>query len=410
MEIAPLPPDESARLDALRRYDVLDTASEDAFDDLTCLAAKICGAPIALVSLIDSRRQWFKAKVGVAACETSRDMAFCAHTILQRAILEVPDALADPRFATNPLVTQDPFIRFYAGIPLVTPEGHALGTLCVIDRVPRQLTSDQRQALTILGRQVVNLLELRLRRTLLKQSEAAQQQAEQIQAQLHFALNHGFDGAAMLDREGRYTYINQAHATLYGYESVELIGQPWTVLYSSEWRTRISEEFLPVLHQQGYWLGEVTGKKKSGEAIIAEISLTCLTAGDTSGNWLLCTSRDITAKKMAEYELSRTQTRLQSVLGAATGVSIIATDSQGLITVFNKGAEHMLGYSAEEMIGKQTPASFHLSEEVVAHSRSLTARFGREIGGFDVFVELARLGVRRNVNGPTSAKMGSGGS
>ena len=392
MEIAPLPPDESARLDALRRYDVLDTAPEDAFDDLTCLAAKICDAPIALVSLIDPHRQWFKAKVGVTAHETSRDMAFCAHTILQRSILEVPDALADPRFATNPLVTQDPFIRFYAGIPLVTPEGHALGTLCVIDRVPRQLTSDQRQALTILGRQVVNLLELRLRRALLKQSESAQQQAEQIQAQLHFALNHGFEGAAMLDREGRYTYVNQAHATLYGYESVELIGQPWTMLYSSEWRTRISEEFFPVLLQQGYWLGEVTGKKKSGEAIIAEISLTCLTTGDTSGNWLLCTCRDITAKKMAEYELSQTQARLQSVLDAATGVSIIATDPQGLITVFNKGAERTLGYSAEEMIGKQTPASFHLSEEVVAHSRRLTARFGREIGGFDVFVELARLG------------------
>ena len=151
MEIAPLPPDESARLDALRRY-ILDTAPEDAFDDLTCLAAKICDAPIALVSLIDPHRQWFKAKVGVTVCETSRDIAFCAHTILQRSILEVPDALADPRFATNPLVTQDPFIRFYAGIPLVTPEGHALGTLCVIDRVPRQLTSDQRQALTILGR------------------------------------------------------------------------------------------------------------------------------------------------------------------------------------------------------------------------------------------------------------------
>ena len=392
MEIAPLPPDESARLDALRRYDVLDTASEDMFDDLTCLAAEICGTPIALVSLIDSHRQWFKAKVGVTAHETSRNMAFCAHTILQRSILEVPDALADPRFATNPLVTQDPFIRFYAGIPLVTPEGHALGTLCVIDRVPRQLTSDQRQALTILGRQVVNLLELRLRRALLKQSESAQQQAEQIQAQLHFALNHGFEGAAMLDWEGRYTYVNQAHATLYGYESAELIGQPWTVLYSSEWRTKISEEFFPVLHQQGHWLGEATGKKKTGEAIIAEISLTCLTTGDTSGNWLLCTCRDITAKKMAEYELSRTQARLQSVLDAATGVSIIATDPQGLITVFNKGAERTLGYSAEEMIGKQTPASFHLSEEVVAHSRRLTARFGREIGGFDVFVELARLG------------------
>jgi PAS domain S-box-containing protein len=392
MEIAPLPPDELARLDALRRYDILDTAPEAAFDDLTHLAMQICGTPIALVSLVDPHRQWFKAKFGVTVCETSRDIAFCAHTILQHELFEVPDTLADSRFATNPLVTHDPFIRFYAGTPLVTSEGQALGTLCVIDRVPRQLTSDQRLALTILGRQVVTLLEFRLRQTLLKQSEAAQQQAEQVQAQLSFALNHGFEGAAMLDREGRYTYMNQAYAQLYGYESVELMGQPWTVLYSPEWVANISKELFPVLREQGFWLGETIGKKKSGEAVIVEISLTWMTAEETSRHWLLCTCRDITAKKMAQNELSKVRVRLQSVLDAATGVSIIATDSQGCITVFNKGAERMLGYSAEELIGKETADKFHLPEEVAAHSRSLSARFGREIGGVGALVELARLG------------------
>ena len=305
MEIAPLPQDESARLDALRRYEILDTPPEEAFDSLTRLAAQICGTPIALVSLIDPLRQWFKSKVGVTACETSRDIAFCAHAILQSSIFEVSDTLEDPRFATNPLVTADPFIRFYAGTPLITAAGHALGTLCVIDRVPRQLTADQRQALIVLGHQVVSLLELRLRQTLLERSVAAQQQAQLVQAQLGFALDHGIDGAALLDREGRYTYMNQAHAEIYGYEAAELIGQPWTVLYSTEWKTRITEEFFPILLQQGHWRGEVPSKKKLGDDVLVELSLTLLSQQDIPGNWLLCTCRDVTARKQAEAKLEQ---------------------------------------------------------------------------------------------------------
>ena len=158
---APLPANEPARLAALNRYEILDTAFESAFDDLTMLAAQICRAPISWVSLIDAKRQWFKARVGVNVSETPREMAFCAHTILQPDLFEVPNALQDARFATNPLVTSAPDIRFYAGAPLVTPDQHMLGTLCVIDRVPRQLDADQRTALTALARQVVAQLELR---------------------------------------------------------------------------------------------------------------------------------------------------------------------------------------------------------------------------------------------------------
>ncbi|KAF4516035.1 hypothetical protein B566_EDAN000272 [Ephemera danica] len=171
--IAPLPETESQRLDALHRYDILDTDTESAFDELVNLAAKICQTPIALVGLIDSQRLWFKAKVGLTICETPRDMAFCAHTILQTGIFEVPDALADPRFADNPLVTGSPGIRFYAGMPLVTPEGNALGTLCVIDRNPRQLTDDQRQALTLLAQLVMRLIEQRRRLQALRANDAA---------------------------------------------------------------------------------------------------------------------------------------------------------------------------------------------------------------------------------------------
>ncbi len=158
----PFPDNEVARLEALRQYRILDTAPEQAFDDITRLASYICQAPIALMSLIDSERQWFKSKVGLQTKETHRNDAFCAHTIFQGRLLIVEDATADVRFASNPLVTSEPHIRFYAGAPLLTREGLGLGSLCVIDRRPRQLSVEQASALEAMARLVVAQLELRL--------------------------------------------------------------------------------------------------------------------------------------------------------------------------------------------------------------------------------------------------------
>jgi GAF domain-containing protein len=157
----PIPKDEKKRLQVLWQYDVLDTVPEEVFDDLTELAARICGAPIALITLVDENRQWFKSRVGLTVSETSRDISFCGHAILQSDLFIVPDATKDKRFADSRLVKSSPKIRFYAGAPLVTPDGHALGTLCVIDNVPRELSADQKTALRVLARHVMNQLELR---------------------------------------------------------------------------------------------------------------------------------------------------------------------------------------------------------------------------------------------------------
>ena len=161
MKAAPLPQNEDERLAELLSYDVLDTEAEQLFDDLTALASQICETPIALISLIDPNRQWFKSRVGLDAEETSRDIAFCSHAILQSDVFEIPNATLDPRFHDNPLVTGAPDIRFYAGAPLITPSGHAIGTLCAIDSKPRKLTETQKASLQTLSKSVVAHLELK---------------------------------------------------------------------------------------------------------------------------------------------------------------------------------------------------------------------------------------------------------
>ncbi len=225
---APLPANEALRLDRLRELLVLDTAPEPLFDDLAEMAREICGTPTALISLIDSERQWFKANMGLpGATQTPRDVAFCAHAILDDAVMEVPDATQDPRFAANPLVTDGPGIRFYAGAPLTLPDGARVGTLCAIDVEARQLTPQQTLELERLARIAVKALLMR--RDLIARTLSARSKYEQALAERENFVQLVTDSVpvriAYIDRDRRYRFVNQALVDRFGLSREQILGQ-----------------------------------------------------------------------------------------------------------------------------------------------------------------------------------------
>ncbi len=223
MHSAPLPDTEAQRLAKLRSYGVLDTLPQIAFNDIVALASSICGTPVALISLIDRDRQWFKAKTGIDVEQTGRDIAFCAHAILQpQQVMVVEDARQDERFRDNPLLEGELGLRFYAGAPIVTEDGHALGTVCVIDTQPRQLSPAAEESLRILSRLVVNLLEHEKER----HAEEARQREEARRARdvLMAMAVSTLDLIAYIDRDERYQAVNQTWLTYWGCDESKVIG------------------------------------------------------------------------------------------------------------------------------------------------------------------------------------------
>ncbi len=224
MVIAPLPPQESLRLQALYRLQILDTQVESVFDRLTELAAHLYGAEIALISLIDANRQWFKSCIGLRTRETSRDIAFCSHAILHNDVFLIADTLADERFADNPLVTGDPHIRFYLGAPLLTKDGHPVGTLCIIDRKPREASQVNTRPLRDLAALATHMIENRLLAEQLRASEKANDKTEETYQALVAEIPQI---VFQLDAEARWAFLNPAWSELSGTSLTETLGRSW---------------------------------------------------------------------------------------------------------------------------------------------------------------------------------------
>jgi len=330
---------EAERLKALREYSILDTLPEQALDDLTTLAAQLCGTPIAMISLVDEHRQWFKSRVGTDMTETARDISFCSHAVRQHDLFTVKDATEDERFADNPLVTGEPKIRFYAGAPLINPRDSALGALCVIDHVPRVLTGLQEQALWVLSRQVMTHLELHRHMRELAETEGKFN---------HLAENISDVLWITSPDLNQVHYVSPAYERIWGRTAKDLYAHPhdWFDNILLEDRKHVFDAFAPllkdapdvsveyrVLRPDGTvrWIHDRGFQVRDGRGALVRLS------GIAS---------DITDRKQAEKASLR--------LGAIVEYSddaIIGKNLDSIITSWNKGAEKIFGYTADEMVG-----------------------------------------------------------
>ncbi|MDB6020724.1 MAG: domain S-box [Pedosphaera sp.] len=338
----PVPSNESERLAALRSYEVLDTPPEEAFDDLARLAAHICGTPVALVSLVDEARQWFKARVGVEEEETDRSLAFCAHGILEGDVLIVPDATKDARFADNPLVTGKQGIRFYAGAPLITAGGHALGTVCVIGQQPRILTQSQIDALRLLARQAVAQLELRKRSREL-QIEILERKRIADERDKFFSTS--LDLLCVCGGDGFFRRVNPAFERILGWTSDELLPKPFSDIVHPDDQAAVQEQVQWLL--AGHGVVEFVVRCRAKDGSYRHIEWTS-TAADEAGLFMSC-GRDITERKRTEEKLRLSEERFRHAFDdAPIGMGLVSPEGRWLRV--NHALSNMLGYAEGELL------------------------------------------------------------
>ena len=308
--------DESARLEELHRFGMLDTEPEAIFDDLARLAAQICNAPMALISLVDRERHWFKSTVGVDVTEIRRQGTFCDYTIWEEGLLIVPDATNDPRFARCAVVTGPPHIRFYAGAPLRSAAGHALGTLCVFDYKPRRLDSRQKDALLTLSRQVLAQMEFKRTITELRLTAIERHTAEtalrKSEERFQKFMNSGPAIAYVKDAVGRFVYVNEPTARRFQIPAADWIGKTDAELLGIEVSESVTEHDLTVLNDEKTVVAEETAPTPDGARYWQSYKF--LLHDDLGQKQVGGMSFDITERKAAEQERERLVNELREAL------------------------------------------------------------------------------------------------
>ena len=376
MKIPLLPLNESDRLTALESYSIMDTLPEKEYDAITQLASYICGTPIALVTLLDKDRQWFKSSVGLGVSETPREISFCQYSIMGDDVYEVNNALENKLFADNPLVTGNPDIRFYAGAPLQDSEGFNLGSLCVIDTIPRVLTEQQKNALKLLANQVVLLLQLRKKNADLNTT----------QKEFQNFIDLSKDLVCIANVNGLFSKVNPAFTAVLGFSKEEFEGTPFVdFVHPGDLEATFKEVAKLALGQQTISF-ENRYRCKNGEYKMLSWNAS---PDPVSGN-LYCIARDMTLEYQQKEKLVKTSSELSAILNS-TDFSIVSSGLDGLIKQFNRGAEELLGYKSEEVVGKCSPFIFHLWDEVIKRTEDLSKELGKDLApGDDTFVLKAR--------------------
>jgi PAS domain S-box-containing protein len=368
---------EHDRLAALVSYRVLDTAPEPAFDDITRLATQLFGTPIALVSLIDRERQWFKSRQGLEACSTPRDQAFCAHAIQlpPGEVMVVEDATLDPRFADNPLVTGELGIRFYAGAPLTDSEGHGLGTLCVIDQKPRAaLTGLEKTQLRVLAAAVVSQLEKARAERRLQEESRLLEMTEAVSGVGHWRADL---------QSGAIHWSDEVYK-IYGLSPDSLIptAENWLDFYPAEDRAGAREAFIRTMKGGGLVEHQIRLLRADGEIRHGLSRATC--EYDEAGKVVAIFGvlEDVTARNAAFEALSRGEIQLRASEARARKIvanayqAIVTIDESGQVTGWNRFAEQTFGWTAAETIGGRLSDFIIPEEHRAAHNRGL-ARFLR---------------------------------